>query len=61
MNDDTPQGDRTEPPFTLEPDRDAEARGELRCFRCGAPATWHPWAGAWAAACQDHSPEDDWT
>ena len=46
-------------PLTLTPDRAAEARGELRCHRCGRAARWWPWGDAWVPACAAHAPEDD--
>jgi predicted GNAT family N-acyltransferase len=47
---------------TTEPNREAEQRGDLRCYQCGAPAKWFPWGDAWVAACaQRHAPEDDAT
>ena len=53
--------DEVHPPLALDPDREAERRGELRCHRCGAPARWDPWGDAWVPACAEHAPEDDWT
>jgi hypothetical protein len=58
-DDETP--DDTRDALTRTPDRAAEARGELRCYRCGAVAQWQPWGDAWVSACAEHAPEDDWT
>jgi hypothetical protein len=51
--------DEVHPPLTLAPDREAERRVDLACYRCGAPARWQPWGDAWVAACAEHAPEDD--
>lgn len=53
--------DSVRPPLTTAPDRQAEADGLLRCYRCGLEARWWPWGDAWVPACAEHAPEDDST